>query len=128
MFEEIWWQWGLIVLAVVVLLGIKAFTLNKKYNSQLENFVHPDIFVKDVKAKVTSPEQATEILAINIKITPLGHERLRNISILVAILNDFKKPPKMNKEIKNALKSTEGLSTASLKYRDYILGETASWE
>jgi len=59
MFTETWWQYLLIILAVAVLLGLKALSLRTKYNKQLDQFVHPDIFLPEIKTKVTSSKQAS---------------------------------------------------------------------
>jgi hypothetical protein len=42
--EEVW-QYLIILGAVAALLGLKAFTLRTKYNTQLDQFVHPSVFM-----------------------------------------------------------------------------------
>lgn len=52
MFESIFSQYMLIGLAVIILLSIKYFTINKSYSNQLSTFVHPDLLVDEVKKKL----------------------------------------------------------------------------
>jgi hypothetical protein len=43
-------------MAILALLGLKALTMRTKYNKQLEQFVHPAIFMDEIKKKVKSAQ------------------------------------------------------------------------
>lgn len=52
MFQSILDQYLLIIFAVAVVLGIKYWTVKKSYANKLQAFVHPDLLIPDVKAKL----------------------------------------------------------------------------
>lgn len=51
----------------------------------------------EVRSKVTTSQQAVQILKINLNSNQISHQRLRNMSILVTLLNEFRDPPCMAK-------------------------------
>jgi hypothetical protein len=121
------WQYLLILAAVGVLLGLKALTLRTNYNKQLEQFVDPSIFMEEIKKKVKSVEEAEKILCINLS-SAIDHQRLRNISILVTLINDQHSTSKCAKNLKNKLAGLQNLTDASKKYVSYILKATQDWD
>lgn len=121
------WQYVLVLGAIAFLLGIKALILRKRCDKQLDTYVHPEIFLSEIKKKVTTSNQAAEILAINLD-SKIDHQRLRNIAILVALLNDLNERPKLAKYVKKVMESQVDLTTASEKYKNYILEKTIDWE
>lgn len=90
MLESILNQYLLIILAVVVLLGIKYHSIKKSYNNQLSNFVDPSILLPDIKSKLKkSPETDVRII-LNQSLIHLqqDHSRIRNVAILIALMKE----------------------------------------
>lgn len=52
MFETAFEQYLLIGAAVLVLLVIKYYAVNKSYENKLQQFIHPQYMVDDVKKKL----------------------------------------------------------------------------
>lgn len=86
MFDGEVWQYGMVLLAIVILFSIKAYVVRKQYSKNLEQYAHPEIFVEEVKKKVKSGEECESIIGITIS-GELTGDRLRNVSILVALMN-----------------------------------------
>lgn len=57
----------------------------------------------------------------------MDHQRLRNIAILVAMLNDEKYSCRMGKRIRKVLDSQGYMAEASRQYIKYILEQVKDW-
>lgn len=88
MFETIFSQYALICFAVLVVLGIKFYTVNKSYNNQLTAFVNPSLLVEEVKKKLKKiPDSDPRIiLAQNLTSMKQDPSRIRNVAILLAVM------------------------------------------
>jgi hypothetical protein len=39
------WQYGLVILAIVLVISLKAYTVRKQYSQNLQQYTHPEIFL-----------------------------------------------------------------------------------
>lgn len=80
-------QYLVLAAVVSVVLGIKYYTVKKSYNRKLDTFVHPDILIPDIEAKLKKlPNYDLRILlAQNLRELETDFNRIRNVSILIAL-------------------------------------------
>ena len=64
---ELFSQYGLVILAIVFVVGVKYFTLRSKTNRELKTYAHPSVFLEEIKKKVPTTNQAEQILIINLE-------------------------------------------------------------
>lgn len=88
MFESIVSQYLLIGFAVAVVLGIRYWTAKKSYSNQLQNFVHPDLLVADVREKLKKVPGCDTRVLLSQNLTTLKQDptKMRNIAILIALM------------------------------------------
>ena len=63
---QIYNQYAIIGFAVLVVISIKIYMANKAYQQKLTSFIHPDTVLADLKKKVTSIDEAQNLLAFNL--------------------------------------------------------------
>lgn len=126
MFESVFDQYLLIGFAVLVVLGIKYWTVNKSYNTQLQNFVHPDLLIPDVRHKLQKVPGFDIRILLSQNLTALNQDptKIRNIAILIALMKQDRTnlDPFINK-INRSLSEIDYNSQPEYirKYRDCIL-------
>ena len=81
-------QYAMIACAVGVLIAIKYFSILKSYQKQLDTYVHPEHLIPDVLAKLNKIPNLDirVILAQNLNCAEDEPDRMRNIAILLAIM------------------------------------------
>jgi hypothetical protein len=124
--EQVYNQYALIAMAVLIVVSIKIFMAKKAYRNKLTSFVHPDTVVADLKKKVTSIDQAQDLLAFNIHKLPEDESRMRNIAFLMVLLKSYGAPlkPLKSKLVETFAKIEHSkLQKANKTYKEFILNE-----
>jgi hypothetical protein len=114
--------------AILFLLAIKMLIVKNRVKQQYDAFVHPELCIDEVKARVGSAENAENTLKayiINAQTTP---ERIRNFALVVAYLNSLKKTPTLKVDIQTFLDKLESVDPTTRKYREYIVESIKDWK
>ena len=70
------------------MLAIKYYTVRKSYDRKLDSFIHPDLLLPDVlgKLKKLPNYDPRVLLAQNLRALETDIEKIRNVSILIAVM------------------------------------------
>ena len=81
-------QYLILAVVVSIVLAIKYYTVRKSYDRKLDSFIHPDLLLPDVLAKLKKlPNYDPRILlAQNLRSLESDLEKIRNVSILIALM------------------------------------------
>jgi len=126
MFETAIEQYMLIGAAVLVLLAIKYYAVNKSYQNKLQQFIHPQYLIDDVKKKLKKiPGYDTRILlSENLAVVEQDPSKMRNIALLICLMkeNNTNLDP-FHPRIKSTLNQIPYDTNPEYirQYRDYIL-------
>lgn len=90
MFDNIFEQYLLIGIAVIILLGIKYYAMNKSYKNKLEQFIHPQHLVSDIRAKLDKIKDLDIRILLSQNLTNLKEDtsKIRNIALLITIMKE----------------------------------------
>jgi hypothetical protein len=90
MFDNIFEQYLLIGIAVIILLGIKYYAMNKSYKNKLEQFIHPQHLVPDIRAKLEKIKDLDIRILLSQNLTNLKEDtsKIRNIALLITIMKE----------------------------------------
>ena len=90
---EVIGQYLVVVFAIVVLLGLKYYVLNKRVAKQADGYVDPERCVEQLGKQVESGDKG-QLLDKYVRSSMNSSERFRNIAIIVAYINSKEKEPK----------------------------------
>lgn len=122
---QLFGQYMLVAGAIVILLLLKYYTINKSYKNKLSAYIEPSLLTDEIRSKLKKHPQSDTTVLLSHSLTGLKQDptRIRNIAILICLMQEDKVnlDPFANR-INQTLAQIEwaALPAYCSKYRDYI--------
>ena len=78
--------------AIVILLLLKYYTINKSYKNKLSAYIEPSLLTDEIRSKLKKHPQSDTRVLLSHSLTGLKSDptRIRNIAILICLMQEDK--------------------------------------